>query len=104
MRIGIAAYRILSVLSFILLVPVVWFATDGRWWEAGTALAAIVLISVCQALMLRCQHCGARPGLWILGFWTLMLNYELYLADALFLRQCPRCQKSLSEAKATGAV
>jgi len=102
MRIGIAAYRTISVVALALLVILVWFATDGRWMEAAFVLAALVALVATQALLLRCHHCGARPGLWILAFWTILLDYEIYLADALFLRQCPRCQKPLSRAQASG--
>ena len=105
MRIGIATYRTLSVLLLVLVVVAVWLATDGRMLQAAAAVGAMIIIAVGQALMLRCQHCGTRPGLWILTIWTVLLDWELYLADALFLRKCPKCQKSLSEAKETsGAV
>src|SRR5688572_28661194 len=102
MRIGIAAYRTLSVVALALLIPLVWFATEGRWMEAALVLAALLALVVTQALLLRCHHCGARPGLWILTFWTALLDYELYFADALFLRQCPRCEKPLSQPQTSG--
>jgi hypothetical protein len=105
MRIGIATYRTLSALLLALLVVVVWLATDGRIWEATAVLGVIVAIALGQALLLRCQHCGARPGLWLLAIWTALLDPEFYFADALFLRKCLRCHKSLSGPKeATGAV
>src|SRR5258706_15363805 len=99
MRIGIVTYRALSVLLLVLLVAVVALATNGRTHERGVGLAAMVVVAVGQALLLRCQHCGARPGLWILGIWTALLDPELYFADALFLRKCSHCQKSLSTTK-----
>jgi hypothetical protein len=83
MRIGIATYRTLSVLLLILLVLAVWLATEGRWTEATVAVTAMVLVVVGQALMLRCQHCGARPGLWLLALWTVLLSPEIYIADTL---------------------
>ena len=105
MRIGIATYRTLSALFLVLLVVVVWLATDGRIKEAAVGLAAMVMLAVGQALMLRCQHCGTRPGLWLLAMWTVLLSPEFYIADALFLRKCTRCRKSLSANKeASGAV
>ena len=105
MRIGIATYRTLSVLLLVLVVAAVWLATEGRWAHAAVAVGAMLLVAIAQALMLRCHHCGARPGLWLLSLWTIVVDWEIYLADALFLRQCPRCHKSLSEAKEpTGAV
>ena len=105
MRIGLATYRALSALLLVLLVIVVWLATEGRIREAAFGLGAMVVIAVGQALMLRCQHCGSRPGLWLLAIWTALLSPEFYFADALFLRNCIRCRKSLSaRTKAPGAV
>jgi len=99
MRIGITTYRVLSGLLLVLLVIVVWLAADGRIKEAAFGLAAMIVIAVGQALMLRCQHCGSRPGLWLLAIWSVFLSPELYFADTLFLRKCIRCHKSLSATK-----
>src|SRR5258705_7583417 len=105
MRIGIATYRSLSLLLLALVVVAVWLATDGRVLEAAVAVAAMVPIALVQALLLRCQHCGTRPGLWLLAVWSVFLSPELYFADTLFLRKCIRCHKSLSaEEEVTGAV
>jgi hypothetical protein len=105
MRIGIATYRALNALLLVLLVLVVWLATGGRIKEAGIGLAALVAVAIGQGLMLRCQHCGAWPGLWILAIYTAFLSPELYFADALLLRKCFRCRKSLSITKeASSAV
>ena len=105
MRIGITTYRVLSGLLLVLLVIVVWLATDGRIKDAVVGLAAMVAIAVGQALMLRCQHCGARPGLWLLAIWGVFLSPELYFADTLFLRKCFRCRRSLSATRdVTSAV
>ena len=105
MRIDIATYRVLSALFLVLLVVVVWMATDGRNSEAAVGLSAMVALAIGQGLMLRCQHCGTRPGLWLLAIWTVFLSPEFYVADALFLRKCTRCHKSLSANKeASSAV
>jgi len=100
MTIGVRTYRTLSGLTIVLLVVVVAFATLGRWIETAVGLISMVLMVVAQALLLHCPHCGGRPGLRILGIWTLLLDYELYLADVLLLRHCPRCGKSLAQAEA----
>ncbi|SRR5712691_1966084 len=102
MNIGIATYRALSVLVLGMLIVAVVFAGLARWVEAAIALGVLVAAVLVQAALLRCHHCGARPGLWLLAFWTLFLGPEWYIADALFLRKCPRCERSLSEAKAPG--
>jgi len=102
MSIGIATYRTLSALVLVLLIVAVVFASLGRWTEATIALGMLVAAVIAQAVLLRCHRCGARPGLWLLAFWTLFFSPEWYIADALFLRKCPRCEKSLSEAKAPG--
>ena len=102
MSMGIATSRTVTALVLVLFVIAVVFASLGRWVEAAVSFGTLICAVVIQALMLRCQHCGARPGLWLLAIWSLFLNYEWYIADALFLKQCPRCGKSLSEAKAPG--
>src|SRR5947207_12796971 len=102
MSIGIATYRTLSALVLVLLIVAVVFASLARWAEAAIALGVLVAAVIAQAVLLRCHRCGARPGLWLLAFWTLFFSPEWYIADALFLRKCPRCEKSLSEAKAPG--
>jgi hypothetical protein len=99
MSIGITTYRTVSVLVLIMLVTAVVFASLLRWTEAAVAFAGMIAAVLSQALLLRCHHCGARPGLWLLSISTLFLNYEVYIADALFLAHCPRCQKSLSDEK-----
>ena len=96
MRIGIATYRALSVCSVALLVAAIYLATTDRWSLAWSAFGALVLCIALQALLLRCPHCSARPGLWLLAIWTLLFDYDLYLADALLLRRCPRCDRALS--------
>ena len=95
-RIGIATYRTLSVLNFALLIAAVYFATVGRWSAAWFFFGSLLLCIAFQSLLLRCPHCSARPGLWLLAIWTLLLDYEFYLADALLLRRCPRCDRTLS--------
>ena len=99
MSIGITAYRTLSILLFVLLIAALVFATDGRVTAAIFVLIAMLAVVLTQSAMLRCHYCGARPGLWILIIWTLLLDPVLYLADALFLRECPKCGKPLSVKK-----
>ena len=101
MSINIATYRTLSVLVLVALVAAVAFASVGRWVQAAVAVGVLVAAVITQAVLLRCHHCGTRPGLWLLAIWTLVLGPEWYIADALFLRRCPRCEKSLSQAKAS---
>ncbi len=89
-------YRTMSAFLFILLIIALIFLTDGMVTAALLALVIMIVIVLTQAALLRCQHCGARPGLWILTIWTLLFDPVLYLADALFLRDCPNCKKCLS--------
>ena len=96
MRIGMATYRALTVLTILLFVVAVAFVTLGQWIETVSALTAMVAVVIGQAVLLGCPHCGARPGVWILVIWTLLVDPYLYVADALLLRRCPRCAKSVS--------
>ena len=90
MRIGIAT---LTALLLVLLVVTVLLATGGRIREAGITLAAMVAIVVTQALMLRCQHCGARTGL------RMLTPKALLLRRTSPARRCFRCHKSLRVTK-----
>jgi hypothetical protein len=101
MGIGIATYRALSISIVALLIAAVAFATNGKLSGAVAALAGIVAVVLVQSVLLRCPHCATRPGLWILAIWTLLLDPILYLADALFLRECPHCRKSFSDKAVT---
>ena len=99
MRIGRATHQTLIVLLLVLLVVLVLLATGGRIKEAGITLAAMVAIVVAQALMLRCQHCGARTGL------RMLTPKALLLRRTFPARKCFRCHKSLWVTKeANGAV
>jgi hypothetical protein len=88
---GIALYRLLTALWFALLVAGIYFA------DSGPTSASVACISLAAALILfqtvgfRCNTCGTRPGLWLLAVWTLLLDYELYIADVILLRKCPKC-------------
>jgi len=96
---GVALYRSVTVLWFLLLIGALHFAVSG---PSGAAVTCIVLVAVLiafQTLIFRCSHCGARPGLWLLAIWTLLLDYELYIADVILLRRCPRCETVFKQAE-----
>jgi hypothetical protein len=86
MGIGIATYRALSISIVVLLIAAVVFATNGNLSGAVAALAGIVAVVLVQSVLLRCHHCGTRPGLWILAIWTLLLDPVLYSASVRVAR------------------
>lgn len=90
-------YKVLTFVWLTAFVVGIYFLAADNAFSARTAacLGAIILALIAQALVLRCVHCGARPGLWVLAIWTLFVDYELYFADTLLLRRCPRCGKGL---------
>lgn len=89
-------YRLLSVFLVIDLFPIVYFLTIGDFHKFYIALAIIPVILIIQILIVKCK-CGCRPGLWILAVWTLLLDFELYFADTVLLRRCPKCNRDLKE-------
>ena len=89
-------YRILSVILVLDIVPIVYFLTTGDLRKVYIALAVIPMIIIIQILIIRCK-CGCRPGLWLLAIWTLFLDFELYIADTVFLRRCPKCNRDLRQ-------
>lgn len=95
MRIRLLVYKALTPVWFLLAVAAMFFVTDGAYRRALTAvLSALVVVGV-QAIIIRCPYCHARPGLWILAIWTLLLDLPLYISNVLRLRECPRCERSL---------
>ena len=72
-----------------------FFLTSGPLRWAVAAFVAAILVVTAQAMLILCPHCNARPGVWILAIWTLLFDLELYVADVLFLRECPRCKRQL---------
>ena len=89
-------YRILSVILVLDIVPIVYFLTMGDLRKVYTALVVIPMILIIQILIIRCK-CGCRPGLWLLAIWTLFLDFELYIADTVLLRRCPKCNRDLRQ-------
>lgn len=74
MTIGIATYRTMSLVVLAMFIAAVALATVRRWSDAGIALGVLVVVVVTQAALLQCQHCGTRPGLWLLAFWTVLFS------------------------------
>lgn len=62
MRIGIATYRILSVLVVALLVAAAYLATTGCWSLAGFVFGMLMLCIALQALLLRCPIATRVPA------------------------------------------
>lgn len=87
-------YRLLSVGLIIDLVAIVYFLTIAKLSSFYVALALVPAILISQILLIRCT-CGCRPGIWLLGIWSLFLDFELYIADTLLLRKCPKCNRDL---------
>lgn len=95
---SITLYRGTTALWFALLIAALCFAALGPSRIAIVCLVLVAGLIGFQTLAFRCRSCGARPGLWLLAIWTLLLDYELYIADAVLLRRCPRCETVLSGA------
>jgi|GEM_PF-2097250 len=90
-------YKLLTVLLFLDVLAIIFFLTIGNFLVTIVCASLAVLILITQVLLVKCPHCGARPGLWILAIWTLLLDFELYLGDSLLLRECPKCGAQLNE-------
>lgn len=92
MNLGIALYRLVTVAWLALLVSAIYIAVIGKAQSVVMYLLPAVVLIVCQALAFRCKNCRTRPGLWLFAVWTILLDYEFYLLDILFLRKCPKCE------------
>jgi uncharacterized membrane protein YhaH (DUF805 family) len=90
-------YRILTIVLLASIVAAIALLSLDKI-QAGIICAIVALvIIITQISIVKCRHCGARPGLWILAVWTLLMDFDLYLADVIMLRECPRCNKPLGD-------
>ncbi len=88
-------YKIFIILLFISLITstIFFLLGKGLWGVAFVFLSILILVS--QIYIVKCPHCGTRPGKWIPAFWTLAIDFEFYVSDTLLLEKCPKCQKNL---------
>ena len=88
-------YKIISFLLLLDIIAVVWFLTIGHM--PGLLVSAILFLTflIVQVTIVKCPNCGTRPGLWLLAIWTLFLDFELYFADTVLLKECPKCEFDL---------
>lgn len=89
---GIAFYRSLTMLWLLLFVAAIYFAGIGPSGAAISCIGLAAALILFQTLAFRCNNCATRPGLWLLAIWTLLLDFEFYIADVLLLRRCPKCE------------
>ena len=89
-------YRILTIILLIDMIVAIFFLTINNILVGISSIVLAIVILVLQVMIVKCPHCGARPGLWLLAIWTLFFDFELYIADTLLLRKCPKCEKGLT--------
>ncbi len=90
-------YRFLSVVLIIDIIAVILFLTLNKMPIVILSLVMLIATLGIQISIIKCSNCGCRPGLWLLAIWTLFLDFELYIADTLLIKECPKCKKSLSD-------
>ena len=89
-------YKILSILLLADLFAVILFLTVRKLPYAYVSLAIVLAILLAQVLIIKCR-CGCRPGLKLLAIWTILVDFELYIADTLLLNKCPKCKGVLNQ-------
>lgn len=82
-------YKLLSVLLLLDIIAIVFFLTMGNFILTIACAALAVLILITQVLVVKCPHCGAHPGLWILVVWTLLLITPSTLPIPCFCTNVP---------------
>jgi hypothetical protein len=92
-RIRLLIYKLLTLVWVSLLIVAMFSLPDSAFRGALTAFLTALFVVGVQASLIRCPYCHARPGLWILAIWTLLLDLPFYIADVLLLRECPRCER-----------
>jgi len=93
----IILFRLLSVMLVLDLIPIIYFASVYNTKSAWIFVALLPLILLIQIILIRCRRCGCHPGLYLLMVWTILFSPELYFADTLLLRKCPKCGVSLTK-------
>ena len=88
-------FRAISIFLMIGLVAAIYFLTERNLTAVCLAALTISALLLLQATLIKCNKCGVRPGLRLLVIWTILLDFELYIADTLFLRKCPNCKDDL---------
>ena len=92
-------YKILSFVLILYIIALVWFLTVQNWQLVIIVILLFILSLTLQIILVKCPNCGTRPGLWLLAIWTLFLDFDLYFADTVFLKKCPKCDSVLTEEK-----
>ncbi len=96
---SIKLYRFIAAAWFALFLAASYLAVVGSSSAALACAIGVAFLIVVQTFAFRCKACGARPGLWLLAIWTLLLDYELYIADVILLRRCPKCESVFKHAE-----
>lgn len=96
-RSRIIVYKLMTLLWGICLLAVIFYATVGDFRMAGLFIIATCMFLLGQAGLVKCPHCGTRPGVWVLAIWTLLLDPAFYIADVLLLKRCPKCETLLAD-------
>jgi len=100
---SIGCYRSITALWLALLGAALYLAVAGRSGSASACLALAAGLILIQSLAFRCNSCGTRPGLWLLAIWTLLFDYQLYIADVVLLQRCPNCQARFERSESGGS-
>ena len=79
-------------------VAIIFFLTEGNINNGILMAVVLIIVLAVQVTLIKCPNCGTRPGLWLLAIWTLLLDYDLYFADTVMLRKCPKCEFDLKTA------
>ena len=82
-------YRIGSAIFLISIVANL--LVSGRNLSIG--LAVLSLLSFLGLISIKCYNCGTRPILRIFWIWLVLIDFPLFIADVVFLNQCPKCRK-----------
>jgi len=90
-------YRFLSVILIVDIIAVILFLTLNKMPLVILSLVMLIATLGIQITIIKCNNCGCRPGLWLLAIWALFLDFELYIADTLLIKECPKCKKSLAD-------
>ena len=94
-RMKLILYKLLTIPLIMSFIAIILFLTIGNINKSILTAVIFIIVLAVQVTLIKCPNCGTRPGIWLLAIWTLLLDYELYFADTVMLRECPKCKFDL---------
>lgn len=85
--------HLICSIGFLATIILLLIVEDAVLFKSILVLSGVLLIL--DFFVIRCINCGTHPTLYLFAVWSVLLSPELYLADTILLRVCPKCGKDV---------